>query len=92
MNDKAKQRELPFPQTKEDIRLATIERLWGDHPKVKTAAKMFTEENQRLAEQEAKGARGSPPTPFWVLLDGPPRGLRSRRSKDFYVRGIFFSR
>jgi hypothetical protein len=60
MNDNAKQRELPFPQSKEDIRLATIERLWGDHTKVKTAAKMFDEENQRLAEQAAKRVRGSP--------------------------------
>ncbi len=60
MNDNAKQQELPFPQSKEDIRLATIERIWGDHPKVKTADELFTEENQRLAEQAAKGVRGSP--------------------------------
>ncbi len=60
MDTKQKQRVLPFPQSKEDIRLATIERLWGYHRQVKTAAKMFDEENQRQAEQAAKRVRGSP--------------------------------
>ncbi len=60
MDTNQKQRQLPFPQSKEDIRLATIERLWGDHPKVKTAVVMFDEENQRLAERTAKGVRGRP--------------------------------
>jgi len=72
MNDNAKQRQLTFPRTKEDIRLATIERIWGDHPKVKTAAKMFNEENQRLAEQAAKATLGPPP-PFgssWATPHG----------------------
>ena len=49
------QRILPFDGKREQDRLDKIERLWGDHPKVKTAAVMFDEENQRKAEQAAKG-------------------------------------
>jgi len=60
MSDIAKQRQLPFPQSKEGDRLATIKRLFGDHPKAKTAAKLFSEANQREAEQLTKEVSGRP--------------------------------
>lgn len=53
------QRELS-PSSKEDIRLATIERLWGDHPQVKTAAKMFDEAAEREAQRLARGRPEGP--------------------------------
>jgi len=48
-----KQREL-FPPSQEDSRLETIERLWGDHPKITTAARLFTEQAAREAAQIAQ--------------------------------------
>ncbi len=44
------QQTLPFDDKREQARLETIERLWGDHPQVKTAAKMFDyDEATRIA-------------------------------------------
>ncbi len=60
MSDNAKQRDLPFPQSKEDVRLDTIERIWGDQPKVKTAAKLFDEQAEREAVEIAKGETRCP--------------------------------
>jgi len=80
MSDNAKQRELPFPELKEDIRLATIERLWGDHPKVETAARMFAEENQRQAEQAAKGGEVAHDTPPHQRLGDEENRLGNSRT------------
>ncbi len=59
------QREL-FPPSKEDQRKATIDRLWGDHPKIKTAAKFFD-----YAEATRIARSASPPLDACIEVSKP---------------------
>ncbi len=48
-----RQRTLPFPESKEDTRLATIERLFGTDKRVSTAARFFDYDEATQAARSA---------------------------------------
>ena len=53
MSTNHKQKPLPFDNDKERDRLARVERLLGREPRIKTAARYFTEEEYQRATRRA---------------------------------------